>query len=279
MISAKNLEFAAAPIELFPDWGKVSGLDWAAMGTAFKPVGVEDCGEGLMEQAYLDTIELKPIVITSSYSPLGRRLPKLREDRLRRLTKRAGVDTEADLFGALTNQFPSVTLNVPKADFKRSRKKHHRAIPGYRRDNRYILLVPKGKNVYDDWLLLCLPERVQWVRYFVGTCGKRVPRITMAGTAGYDVVPGPFSPMKPEYTWVTLDKNAFGIGYESATLRGSHPLWARLEKQIRAMKRRVMKIDPTTVKKHLSYSDELPNAALRSRTTAEERVLSKTFGR
>ena len=67
----QSLEFAVAPVELFPDWGKIAGLDWASMSTAFKPVGVEDCGEGLMEQAYLDTIELKPIVITSSYSLLG----------------------------------------------------------------------------------------------------------------------------------------------------------------------------------------------------------------
>ena len=103
--------------------------------------------------------------------------------------------------------------------------------------------------------------------------------MTIIGYAGYDVVPGPFSPMKPQDTWVTLDKNVFGVGYESASLKGSHPLWARLEKQIRAMKRRVMKIDPKTAKQNVGYNDWLPNAALRSMETAEERLLRKTFGR
>ncbi|WP_147126699.1 hypothetical protein [Shimia ponticola] len=279
MISAKNLDFHIAPTELFPDWGKVSGLDWGAMGAGFQPVGVEDCGEGLLNQAYKDQIELKPIVITSTYSPLGRKLPKLRDDRIRRLSKRAGVKTEGELFGALTNQFPSVTLPVPKADFQKSRLKDHRSIPGYNRLNRYILLVPKGKNPYDDWLMLCLPDRVQWSRYFVGTCGKRVRRLTMIGYGGYDVVPGPFSPMKPTNSWVTLQNDVFGAGFQDATHRRTHPLWAKLEKRIRAMKRRARKLSPTAKPNNFAFYDWPSEAGERSRTTAEQRLLAKTYGR
>ncbi|MEM1238165.1 MAG: hypothetical protein AAGI10_14445 [Pseudomonadota bacterium] len=173
MFRVGNLTFESYPIAFFPDWRKVRQFDWRELEMGFTEVATYDCKPPRTMPNLPDWISLAPRIMTSARSPLGRQNKAARDARMGRMVAASQLGTVAKFVETVGKMFPrpNARARVPKADILSRIDKNYRHVIGYWRQDKFILLLPRGRNPHSDFLVLCLPDKVYWSIITVGICG------------------------------------------------------------------------------------------------------------
>lgn len=176
-IRVGKLGLTTRPIQLLADWRKVREYDWPTLNMGFTDLAVWDCETQKMMPELPARVAL-PFSMTSSYiTPLGRHDKEARQKRYDRFVGWSGLGSAKAFGAALSGRFKTPTLPVPKKDIERELDKRYRCVIGYRRLDRFLLVVPDRPNPQGDYLILCVPDRVVWYIVRVGICGFEEERV------------------------------------------------------------------------------------------------------
>ena len=206
MFKVGNLTFETYPIAFFPDWRKVRQFDWRQLEMGFKEVATYDCKPPRTMPNLPDWISLAPRIMTSARSPLGQHNKAAHDARMNRFVSASQLGSLAKFVEAVGNMFPrpNAKAQVPKADILSGIDKNYRQVIGYWRLDRFILLLPRGRNPRGDYLVLCLPNKVIWRIVKVGICGTEVIPERPLGYSLHELnvaptfdKPGPYKKLDP----------------------------------------------------------------------------------
>lgn len=248
MIKAGNLTFETYPIAFFPDWRKTRQFAWANLQMQFVHVATYDCRPPQTLPTLPNKLKISPHIMTTARTPLGRPDKQAFDARMRRFIGASGFKTNKEFVASIGKHFPDpkAKIDVPTTELLSRIDKNYRQVIGYWRDDRFILMVPRGRNPKGDFMILCLPDRISWAIYTVGICGTETKKKRLWGGWGrkpeYDYFfdsPGPYKKISPpRYTPGTPFRLEGGQKEHDVPEKEKNDFWRELEKKDRMQRKK-----------------------------------------
>lgn len=291
-----NLGFKTELIYDQRDWTNIKRADWRRYQMQFHPLSVWDCGRQAFSNGLPDKIEIAPVFETSAVDPFGNHNAKERNSNLLHLIGKSGLGSPEAFARASRATFPSVSIPVPKKDLQRLLDKRYRVVIGYRRRDRFIRCAPAGSNPLKHFMVLCVPDRIDWILMTIGVCGtERLVEMTTESLGGegdfvvYSFLvfdrPGPYGKLTPpRETRVALKEY-----YPKPLFAPDH--WEVKQGQLVPLLRRILRDDAEEKRKRAKMAgamlfpknpftlrDKIDPTLIRNRKFQDHQEMSRRFG-